>query len=39
LQLVSCLEADVDAFITDNKSLSRVEEPRVLLISDLVATN
>jgi len=37
LQLASCLEADVDAFITNDKSLLRVEKPRVLLISDLAA--
>lgn len=37
LQLASCLEAGVDAFITNDKSLSRVEEPRVMLISDLAS--
>jgi len=37
LQLASCLEADVDAFITNDKSLQRVEEPTMLLISDLAA--
>jgi len=36
LQLASCLEAEVDAFITNDRSLSRVEELRVMLISDLV---
>jgi hypothetical protein len=29
------LEVDVDAFITNDKSLQRVEEPKVLLLSDL----
>ena len=37
LQLASCLEADVDAFITDDKSLQGVKEQTVLLISDLAA--
>ena len=37
LQLASCLEADVDAFITNDKSLLRVEQTRVLLISDLAS--
>jgi predicted nucleic acid-binding protein len=37
LQLASCLEVEADAFITNDKSLSRVGEPRVILISDLVS--
>ena len=37
LQMASCLEADVDAFITNDKSLQGVKEPTVLLISDLAA--
>jgi len=33
------LEVDVDAFITNDKSLQRMEEPTVLLLSDLAAQN